>query len=73
MAELTVLQELQALRFVQPGPDAAGEEIAAWYERKADVLDRIADTSGAFEAARARIQAMSARDRAASFRLGVAA
>lgn len=70
---VSVLYELQALRFAQPGPHAARGEVAAWYEQKATVLGHLADDSPEPESSGLRIQALGARLHAAELRSGVAA
>ncbi|WP_043848434.1 hypothetical protein [Amycolatopsis keratiniphila] len=47
MAAPNVLAELGALHLTRPAVDAPVASIAAWYERKAVVLDHLAATGSA--------------------------
>lgn len=58
-----VLREFGELMFARPGLDASPATIAAWYERKAALFERIA-ADGAAEPDEARKQAQLARRRA---------
>lgn len=68
---MSVLREMTKVMMSVPGPGATPAEMAAWYERKARLLDRIAeeDDAGAEEtraqAAAARAHACALLDEAA--------
>ncbi|MFI5558984.1 hypothetical protein ACIA2T_06860 [Amycolatopsis japonica] len=47
MAALNVLADLGALHLTRPAADAPVASIAAWYERKAAVLEHLAATGAA--------------------------
>lgn len=44
----TTLREMGELLRNRPGPAAPSQEVAAWYEHKAELLDRIALESSAW-------------------------
>lgn len=44
---MTVLEEMTRVMLTKPGTAASTAEIAAWYECKANLLDRIAEEEGA--------------------------
>jgi hypothetical protein len=43
---MTVLEEMTKVMLAVPGPDATDDVVAAWYELKAHLLDRIAAEGG---------------------------
>jgi hypothetical protein len=55
----SVLEEMTLLMLAVPGPRAPGPEVAAWYERKAHLLEHIAQDGGP-DADFARDQALAA-------------
>lgn len=57
------LEEITQVMLAQPGAHAPPSVVAAWYERKAELLDHIAEDGGA-EAEWAKAQARSAREHA---------
>lgn len=60
----TVLAELTRLMLAVPGPDATGDEVAAWYDLKAQLLEHIAAEGGP-DAEQTRSQAQAAHRRSA--------
>lgn len=60
----SVLEEMTLLMLAVPGPRAADPEVAAWYERKAHLLEHIAQSGGP-DADFARAQAVMAHQHAA--------
>ncbi|HET9141694.1 hypothetical protein [Actinophytocola sp.] len=44
---MTVMEELGQLIRSRPGPYASASEIGRWYERKANMLERVAAENGA--------------------------
>lgn len=60
----SVLEEMTLLMLAVPGPKAADVEVAAWYERKAHLLEHIAEGGGP-DADFARVQAVAAHRHAA--------
>jgi hypothetical protein len=67
----SVLEEMTALMLAVPGLAAAAGELAAWYEGKAHLLERIAATGGP-DAGFARDQAVAAHRHAARLLQGAA-
>lgn len=65
----STLRELGALHLSRPTATASNTEVAAWYERKATVLEHLA----AEGAAQARAMAAAAHAHAASLLAGVGA
>lgn len=43
---MTILEEMTRVMLAVPGPAATDEDVAAWYELKAHLLDRIAAEGG---------------------------
>jgi hypothetical protein len=60
----SILEEMTLLMLAVPGPRAADAEVAAWYERKAHLLEHIASDGGP-DADFARDQAAAAHQHAA--------
>lgn len=57
------LREITEVMLSQPGPHAPPSVVAAWYERKADLLETLAEDGGQ-EAEWAKAQARVAREHA---------
>lgn len=57
------LREITQVMLSRPGPHAPPSAVAAWYERKADLLDQLAEEGG-HEAEWAKAQAKVAREHA---------
>ncbi|GGS32281.1 hypothetical protein [Actinokineospora fastidiosa] len=57
------LREITEVMLSQPGPHAPPSVVAAWYERKAALLDQLAEDGGP-EAEWAKAQARVAREHA---------
>ena len=58
-----VVIELNSLFYRRPGPGATDEEVAAWYEAKGRLYERLAELGGP-EAAQERQNAMASYDHA---------
>jgi hypothetical protein len=63
----TVLAEMTRIMLAVPGPDATGDEVAAWYDLKAQLLEHIAAEGGP-DAEQTRRQAEAAHRRSAGLR-----
>ena len=57
------LREITQMMLSQPGPHAPPHVVAVWYERKAALLDQLAEEGGP-EAEWAKAQAKAAREHA---------
>lgn len=64
---MTVLEEMTRLMLAVPGPNATDDDVAAWYERKAHLLEHIAAEGGP-DAEQTRGQAEAAHRRSARLR-----
>jgi hypothetical protein len=64
---MTVLQEMTRVMLALPGPNASDDDVAAWYELKAHLLEHIAAEGGPDTDENAR-QAELAHSRAAALR-----
>ena len=62
---MTVLEEMGHVMRTAPGPAAGAREVADWYDRKARLLDHLASSSPAEEAAHMHALADMAREHAA--------
>ncbi|MFC0436626.1 hypothetical protein [Kutzneria buriramensis] len=65
---LPLLAQMQLLASTRPGPDATGREVADWYDRKAALLARLADSADP-EAASYAEQSVRAHQHALDLRL----
>jgi hypothetical protein len=64
---MTALEEMGIVLRAVPGPRAADHEVASWYERKARLLEHLADeAAAAAEADRMHAQATAAHRHAAT-------
>lgn len=64
---MTVLEHMTKIMLAVPGPDATDDDIAAWYELKAHLLEHIAAEGGP-DTERTRQQAQAAYRRSARLR-----